>query len=224
MRQHTELHTADQRSETLVVLLPPSLSSIDDLLTQGFVDAVRRRRLPIDLLLADVTGQHVIDHTVVSVLHNEVVQPARTQGYRSVWLAGISLGGFSALHYAAHHADQLAGLWLLAPYPGTGDVLAEIHAAGGAASWCQQQPSNEDERAWWQWLGRESLKTERTIPVYLGTGNADRFLRGQRLLSDLLPKDHTRMLPGRHEWPTWKALWDDWLDFGPLACKVEPIQ
>ena len=224
MRQRTELHAADQRCETLVVLLPPSLSSVDDFYDQGFVEAVHQRRLPVDLLLADTTGQHVIDQTVVTALHTEVILPAHTMGYRTIWMAGISLGAFSALHYAAHHADQLAGLCLLAPYPGTGDVLAEIHAAGGAASWCQQQPSNEDERAWWQWLGRESLKTERTIPVYLGTGNADRFLRGQRLLSDLLPKDHTRMLPGRHEWPTWKALWDDWLDFGPLACKVEPIQ
>lgn len=218
MRTRTEWHIADQRSETLLVLLPPSLSSIDDFYEQGFVDAVRQRQLPVDLLLADVTAQHVVDNTVVCTLLAQVLQPARTAGYRAIWLAGISMGAFAALHCAAHHADQLAGLYLLAPYPGTGDVLAEIRAAGGAARWCQYPCSAQDERAWWQWLGRESLKAQWTTPVYFGTGTSDRFLNGQRLLADLLPEARVRMLPGRHQWPTWKALWGDWLDHGPLAC------
>ena len=217
MRTRTELYAGAQRSETLLVLLPPSLASIDDFYEQGFVDAVRRRDLPVDLLLANATGQQVIDKTVVSALHAEVVQPARANGYRAVWMAGISMGAFSALHYVAQHADQIAGLYLLAPYPGTRDILAEVRSAGGAAIWCQQQPSALDERAWWQWLGRESMKAEWTTPVYFGTGSTDRFLGGQRLISDLLPDDRIRVLPGGHQWPTWKALWDDWLDHGPLA-------
>ena len=223
MRLRTELHTAAQRSDTLLVLLPPSLSSIDDFDAQGFVDAVRQRQLPLDLLLADVTAQHVINNTVAATLLSEVLEPAQAGGYRAIWLVGISMGAFCALHCAAQHADQLAGLYLLAPYPGTGDVLAEVSAAGGAASWCQQQPSALDERAWWQWLGRESLKAEWTTPVYFGSGSTDRFLKGQHLLADLLPEARIRMLPGGHQWPTWKALWDDWLDHGPLACAT-PVQ
>jgi len=218
MHLRTELHTADQRSETLLVLLPPSLACIDDFYTQGFVDAVRDRHLPVDLLLADVTAQHVMDNTVVSTLHTEVVQPAKVGGYRAVWLIGISMGAFCALHYVTHHADHVAGIYLLAPYPGTSDVLAEIRAVGGAATWCQHQTTTPDERAWWQWLGRESLKAEWATPVYFGTGNTDRFLKGQRLLADLLPNDRILILPGSHQWPTWKALWENWLDHGPLAC------
>lgn len=217
MRTRTELHTPAQRSGTLLVLLPPSLSSIDDFYAHGFVDAVRQRQLPVDLLLADVTAQHVIDNIMTSALHAEVLQPARAEGYRAIWLVGISLGAFSALHCAAHHADQLAGLYLLAPYPGTGDILAEIRAAGGAARWGQHQTSELDERAWWQWLVQESVKGEWSTPVYFGTGATDRFLNGQRLLADLLPEHYIRMLPGGHQWPTWKALWEDWLDHGPLA-------
>lgn len=217
MRTRTELHTSAQCSETLLVLLPPSLSSIDDFYEQGFVDAVRQRQLPVDLLLADITAQHVLDNTVAATLYTEVLQPAQAGGYRAIWLAGISIGGFSALHCVARHADLLTGIYLIAPYPGTGDVLAEIRAAGGAAAWCQQQPSTLDERAWWQWLGQESLRAQWPTPVYFGTGEADRFLNGQRLLADLLPDDHVHMVPGAHEWQTWKTLWDDWLDHGPLA-------
>lgn len=222
MRTRTELHTAAQRSETLLVLLPPSLSSIDDFYEQGFVDAVRQRQLPVDLLLADTTAQHVLDNTVAAMLYTEVLQPARAEGYRAIWLAGISIGGFSALHCAAQHANHLAGLYLMAPYPGTADVLAEIRAAGGAAAWCQQQRSTLDERTWWQWLGQQSLKPEWSTPVYFGTGDTDRFLNGQRLLAELLPEGHIHQIPGGHQWPTWKTLWDDWLDHGPLARTESP--
>ena len=222
MRTRTDLYAATQRSETLVVLLPPALSSIDDFDEQGFVSAVRQRHLPVDLLLADVTAQHVLDNNMVSSLDTEVLQPARANGYRSIWLAGISIGAFNALYYAASHADQLAGLYLMAPYTGTADVLTEIRAAGGAARWCQQQTSVQDERTWWQWLGQQSLTAHGSTPVYFATGDTDRFLSGQRLLADLLPSERVRLLPGNHQWPTWKTLWEDWLDHGPLACGPQP--
>lgn len=226
MRLRTELAAAPARSDTLLVLLPPALASIDDFYTQGFVDAVRLRQLPVDLLLADTSGQQVLDKTVVSALHNQVVLPAQGNGYRSIWLAGISLGAFSVLLYAAEHADQLAscleGLCLLSPYPGTNDVLAEIRAAGGAVSWSQGQPSREDERNWWHWLAQQSTSAEWRTAVHLGTGSHDRFLRGQTLISDLLPKARVCVLPGAHEWTTWKALWDDWLDHGPMHRLAEP--
>lgn len=217
MRTRTDRHGAAQRSDTLLVLLPPALASMDDFAAQGFVSAVRQRQLPVDLLLVDVTAQHVLDHRVVAALSEHVLQPARAHGYRSIWLVGISLGAFNALYCAAHHAHQLAGLCLIAPYPGTADVLAEIRAAGGAARWCQQQTSAQDERTWWQWLGQESLKAQWHTPVYFATGATDRFLKGQRLLADLLPPERVRIQPGDHQWPTWKALWENWLDHGPLT-------
>lgn len=217
MRTRTDLYAATQRCETLLVLLPPALSSIDDFDEQGFVSAVRQRHLPVDLLLAEITGQQVLDNSMVSSLATEVIQPALATGYRSIWLAGISIGAFNALYYSANHADQLAGLYLMAPYTGTADVLAEITAAGGAASWRQQQDSFPDERTWWRWLCQESQNAQWTTPVYFATGHADRFLKGQRLLAELLPPERVRMLPGNHQWPTWKALWEDWLDHGPLA-------
>jgi hypothetical protein len=220
VRLRTELASAPTRSDTLLVLLPPALASIDDFYTQGFVDAVRLRLLPVDLLLADTCGQQVLDKTVVSALHNQVILPAQGHGYCSIWLVGISLGAFSALHYAAKHANHpansLKGFCLLSPYPGTNDVLAEIRAAGGAVAWSQGQPSREDERDWWHWLAQQSTSAKWSTAVYLGTGSHDRFLRGQALISDLLPKDRIYQLPGAHDWTTWKTLWENWLDHGPM--------
>lgn len=224
MRTRIDLYQAPQRCETLLVLLPPALSSIDDFEEQGFVSAVRQRWLPVDVLLAEITGQQVLDNSMVSALATQVIEPAIASGYRSIWLAGISIGAFNALYYAANHADQLAGIFLMAPYTGTADVLSEITAAGGAACWGQQQASFLHERIWWQWLCQESLKSQWRTPVYFATGDSDRFLKGQRLLAELLPSERARILPGGHRWPTWKALWEDWLDQGPLATRATAIE
>jgi pimeloyl-ACP methyl ester carboxylesterase len=137
---------------------------------------------------------------------------------RQIWLAGISLGAFNALHYAAAHASHLAGLQLIAPYPGTGDVLAEINAAGGPGAWAQSAASvHNDERSWWRWLCQQAGAQTWPTPVYFGTGETDRFLRGQRMMADLLPAAQVRYVPGGHDWPTWTALWQVCLNEGPLS-------
>jgi len=222
MRTLIELFDDAQRRDTLLVLLPPAESRLEDFYAQGFVSAVRERNIAVDLALADTTYQHVMSKTVVAALHQHVVLPAQVRGYRQIWLAGISLGAFSALYYASAHADHLAGMHLMAPYPGTGDILAEIVAAGGPAAWARNaRKADEDERAWWNWLCREAQAGTWPMPVYFGTGTEDRFLRGQRLLAELLPREKVRYLPGPHAWPTWRSLWQDWLDHGPLAARPQ---
>lgn len=223
MRIQTDCCDPGRRSDTLVVLLPPALASIDDFVSKGFVDVLRQRRLAVDLLLADIHGQHVLDRAVVSLLHHQVLGPARSLGYKKVWLVGVSLGAYSALLYAAKHAQAidsfLAGLFLISPYPGTNDVQAQIRAAESPSAWIQQQSASHDEYdecGWWRWLIRENTPTEGAVSVYLGIGTQDRFRRGQTLIGGLLPPQRVCVLPGAHDWPTWKALWIHWLDYGPL--------
>lgn len=225
MRQITDTFDGSCRAPTLLVLLPPAEARPEDFLAQGFVAAVRERGIPVDLVLADMTYQHLMAKTGVSTLHEQVVLPAQAAGYGQVWLVGISLGAFHALHYAAEHAHHLAGIHLMAPYPGTADLLAEIRGAGGSVAWAEVPPREPgDERAWWHWLCREAQAGQRTTPVYLSTGSEDRFARGQRMMADLLPATQVHTVPGGHAWPVWKLLWQQWLDQGPLATPIAPAQ
>lgn len=220
MRTLTDLRDGPSRPETLLVLLPPAEARIEDFHSQGFVAAVRQRDICVDIVLAEATYQHLMSKTVVSKLREHVVQPAQDAGYRKIWLAGISFGAFNALHYATEHADDIAGIHLMAPYPGTGDIVTEIINAGGPATWARTPLADQgDERTWWRWLCREAAAQQWKTPVYFSTGSEDRFLRGQRLLADLLPAEYVRYLSGTHAWPTWKNLWQDWLDHGPLASR-----
>lgn len=226
MRTLLDLISGAQRPDTLLVLLPPALASLDDLIEQGFVIDVRARGLPVDVLLAEVTSEQVMAKTVASSLHAEIILPALAQGYRHIWLAGISLGAFNALHYAAIHAGSVSGLKLIAPYAGTSDILSEIESAGGPAAWAVLPGrSSADERVWWHWLWQESAKAaakaNMALPVYVGLASEDRFLRGQRLLASMVPAARVDEIAGDHSWPVWRALWQRWLDRSVLTAAAE---
>lgn len=204
------------RPDTLLVLLPGAEMAPEDFRQHGFIEAVRSRGIAADILIADLDYTHVMARTVVSTLHTEVILPARTAGYRTIWLAGISLGAMNALLYASTHATELAGIHLLAPYPGTGDIVAEIRAAGGPQAWYATSAAQQgDERVFWRWLVEQAAAGS-PLPVSFGCGSEDRFIRNQRLLASLLPADRVEYLPGAHDWPVWQALWASWLEQAAL--------
>jgi hypothetical protein len=218
MRIITDLFDSHEYAETLLIMLPPAEARIEDFYTHGFVEAVRQRIIPTDIILAEVTYDHVMTKTVVSSLFTHVVRPALAGVHRRIWISGISLGAFNALQFISSSETRLAGVHLMSPYPGTADVLEEIIKAGGPMEWCRSSPTNlADERAWWYWLCCSAESGQWKTPVHFSSGSEDRFIHGQRMLSDLLPADQVCYLPGKHNWQTWKLLWNDWLDRVPLA-------
>lgn len=224
---HTILdrYQPEGRTNSLLVLLPPAKASLEDMIDQGMVAAVRQRGLPLDIVLAEVGYQQVMAGTVAESLHEAVMVQALQAGYRSIWLAGISLGAFNALHYAAVYSRHLAGIKLLAPYPGTGDILQEIKSAGGPTAWAAQPDcSLRDERIWWHWLCCEASHTDTGCPVWVGLSEQDRFLAGQNLLASLLPPQRVHRMAGEHSWPVWQALWQHWLDHGPLQAQPPSLK
>jgi pimeloyl-ACP methyl ester carboxylesterase len=189
-----------------VIWLPGAFQGPEDFLHAGFDAAVRKRHLAIDLQFVEVELEHVGDRSVIGNLAREVVEPARAGGCRSIWLAGISLGGFFALDYAATRAGACEGLCLLAPYLGNRQLIAEIAAAPGLAAW-QPGPlaDADEERRIWRFI------RDRPIPLYLGYGREDRFARGHALMAEALAPGMVHVAAGGHDWPTWSELWERFL-------------
>jgi len=48
--------------------------------------------------------------------------------------------------------------------------------------------------------------------VHLGFGSEDRFADGHRMLAAALPPEMVQVVPGGHDWPVWRQLWDNFLD------------
>ena len=183
---------SEQPSARCAVLLPGAYDTPQAFLQGGFAAAVQRRQLPLDLYFAALELEHVNDRSMLERLRAEVVLPARARGCRSIWLGGISFGGFLALLYAQRYSQDIDGLCLLAPYLGSRRTAPPI--------------GDEDEALW------QFVKTgANDLPVRLGYGAEDRFADRHRLLAAELPRESVNIVHGGHDWPTWLLLWEDFL-------------
>jgi pimeloyl-ACP methyl ester carboxylesterase len=201
--------TAGAAAPTRMVWLPGAYHASRDFLDAGFPEAVRMRRLPLDLIFVDLELQHVGDRSALQHLRSDIVLPARHMGI-SVWLGGISLGGMIALDYAATFAGELDGLCLLAPYMGNRMLTAEISGAPGIRAWEPGELAQADgERRIWSYI---KTRGAHSPPLYLGFGHDDRFSAAHRLLAEAIPADSVDVIEGGHDWRTWRILWENFLD------------
>jgi pimeloyl-ACP methyl ester carboxylesterase len=192
-----------------MVWLPGAYHAARDFLAAGFAEAVRTRRIALDLDFVDMELAHVGDRSALQRLRSDIVLPARAAGV-SIWLGGISLGGLFALDYAASHPDELDGLCLLAPYLGNRMLTGEIAQARGLERWQPGELAETDEeRRIWRYI---KSRRDESRPLYLGFGREDRFAAAHELLAATLPADSVDVIAGGHEWSTWSRLWENFLD------------
>lgn len=211
MRYLTHLAQLEKHADTLIILLPGAYQQPEDFVSKGFVSAVDERKLFVDLMLAELSFSHIADLTALTEIHHDLVLPAISKGYQNIWLAGISIGGYVAIAYANRYPAQLAGLLLLAPYPGNRITTKEIAIAGGVQTWVPESLTDEDtERGNWNWL--KTHANSKDIEVHLGYGEKDRFAKGHLMMAEALPEVHVDKIAGEHSWPVWRQLWHSFLD------------
>jgi pimeloyl-ACP methyl ester carboxylesterase len=195
-------------ADTRIIWLPGAYDTAQDFRTAGFTAAAARRGLALDLVYVDLDLEHLGDRTALRRLRCEVLLPALEAG-TPCWLAGISLGGMLALDYAATYPADRVGLYLLAPYLGNRMLTAEIRAAGLAAWEPGELAETDEERRIWRHIKTHPANSG---PIYLGFGRSDRFAEAHRLLAASLPEGCVDVIEGGHDWPTWTALWEKFLD------------
>jgi pimeloyl-ACP methyl ester carboxylesterase len=203
-----------QLCATRIIMLPGAYQGVEDFVRAGFDAAIRSRHLALDLMLAAPVLAHLTDRDWLARLHDEVVAPARADGH-TVWLGGISLGAFMALRFAAQYPAQIDGLCLIAPYLGDRSIAAQIARHEALQSWHPGElTEDDDERRIWRYVSGLRAPMPR---VFLGLGTEDRFADTQRVLARALPEASTQRVPGAHEWPVWRTLWDYFLDRHDVA-------
>lgn len=197
-------------ASTRVLFLPAAYTGPEDFVQAGFVSAVRERQLPLDLVFADVNLQHLTDRTILRRVRHELVLPARALGCRSIWICGISLGGFIGLSFAERYTSEIDGLCLLAPYLGNHIITGEIERANGVATW---QPGelgpDDDERRVWRFI---KSRASQPVTIRLGYGREDRFADSHRMMAEALDPQSVQVVTGGHVWPVWSQLWSTFLD------------
>ncbi|MGA8879497.1 MAG: alpha/beta fold hydrolase, partial [Azonexus sp.] len=193
----------------LMVLLPGAYMTPEDFESNGFFDTVSKRRLALDVIAVDLDLSAISGGLAISDLHRGILEPVRRHGYQKIWLGGISLGGLLALACCADMPGHIDGLCLLAPYPGSRLTTDAIARAGGLARWQATADELADpEFRIWRWLRQAPVD----LQVFIGYGSEDRFASGMKQIADCFPPAASMVLPGGHDWPVWKALWENFLD------------
>ena len=196
---------------TLLVMLPGSYSLPEEFQSEGFVKIARAQHLAADLRLVDAHVRYYQNRSVIDRLAEDVIRPARAQGYRQIWLVGISIGAVGAMLYADAHPDDVDGVVLIAPYLGTQLTADEIKRAGGLARWPSPEVKPDDiDTILWHWLQAQTSteSTARKLPLFLGYGDDDRFRYNDEVLRAALPASRVFTAPGGHDWPAWRTVWE----------------
>ncbi len=184
---------------------------------EGFVEAVRSRNLPYDMVAPGTHFGYYRARTLGERLRNDVILPARSKGYERIWLVGVSLGGLGSLMYLKHHPEDVDGVLTLGPFLGYDEIIDEIYAAGGVAQW--QPGSFDEQKKWqrmlWRWI-KERDQHSNASPVFIGYGDWDPYVRAHRLLAATLPPEQVYAVDGGHRFSTFRKIWEKFLDSGHL--------
>lgn len=208
-----EVPGAPADSSCLVLFLPGRGDGPEDFLSNGFPEALRAAGSPCAVQVVDAHLGYYFERTIRDRLREDIFIPAQQRGVKEIWMVGISLGGFGSMLYSREDPGEVAGIVALSPYLGEDEVITEVERAGGLRRWTPPASmETADFRRLWAWLkGYE--KPEPGLPeLYLGFGASDRFADANGLLAEVLPPDRVITLPGRHNWWTWRRLWEAFLE------------
>lgn len=201
-----------EQAPIALVMLPGAKDTPRDFISNDFVQLIRERHLPIDVVIVNAHMDYYLEKKIDHYLNEAVVKPLLEKGYSHIWFLGISLGGFGTLSYMEKYPNKITGGILLAPFLGTRGLIAKVDQAGGFDSWQPDVSESDDaEQRIIGWL-REYHHEDKTKPdLYLGYGLEDRFALTSQLLSDKLPAENCINIHGGHDWPTWLSLWKELL-------------
>jgi pimeloyl-ACP methyl ester carboxylesterase len=212
--------------DCLLVLLPGIGDGPDDFERNGFLRDVAAQASHCEVVLVDAHLMFYLSQTMTERIAVDVLHQARRHGYRSVWLVGISLGGYGAILTARAHPDLVDGVVLIAPMlgvpPREDGVAQEIMDAGGLHRWPGLSPwlpaprhHFREPRLVWDWLRNATLTRPETL--VLAFGEDDHIGARHRLLAGAMHPSRVFAAPGAHEWKTWRRLWNDVLAAQPWA-------
>ncbi len=202
-----------RQHSALVVFLPGHGDPLDRYKDKGIIQLFKDAAIPADMIAVDAHLGYYVEENLVSRLKQDVIDPAKVNGYEQIWIIGNSLGGLGALYYLKNHPEDIEGVLLLGPFVGEKEIIREIQGSGGVRNWNPGQANPQDwDRDLWAWIKDSVDDPASGMTIYLGFGTRDRYAGGQELLAEVLRPTRTFRLDGGHDWKTWRKLLEQFLD------------
>jgi len=200
------------RQRNLLVLLRGFGEDNSIFAAEGIIDEIRTRKLPFDVIAPDLHFGYYQAQTVETRLKEDIIEPARRQGYKRIWLAGFSMGGLGCLSYQRKYPGDIDGILLTSPFLGWQSIHREIRRAGGVSAWTgTSDDMNDWERILWTWIKNHDASMP--PPIWLGYGDSDILTAdGPPLYATVLPAERVFTIPGNHDIKTFRAIFLRHLD------------
>ncbi len=199
-----------------LIMLPGAKNTPQQLVEHGFIRAMRECGLPVDAIALNAHSDYYLERRIIERLLHAALDAVKAQGYRRIWLMGISLGGLGSMLCATQRTADIEGVLLLAPFLATRGIIAEVKKAGGLRRW-QVQDDGDHERAFLAGLQAAPFHEPHFPRVYLGYGRDDHYVAASELLAECLPRERVLSAPGGHDWDTWRRLWEGILRAAPFS-------
>ena len=221
---HRTVQQPSARTDVLLVMVAGRGDDAHAFEREGFVAALRLAGSDADVVLAEPPRSLLRQRQFTSDLHHDVVLPARRAGYRRIYIAGVSQGGFAVLSYVRDHGRSIEGAIVIAPFLGPQFYIEDMQRQGGLSRWSPEQvskwwtatsdmwPVAHDIEVLWEWIQRGGA---RDSVLHLAWGRHDEVVPGVELLAASLPPERRLAIGGGHEWPTWERLWVEFLRRDP---------
>ncbi len=200
------------RQRNLLVLLRAYGEDNTVFVKQGIIDDVFSRHLPFDVIAPNAHFGYYRSRSLEERLKEDIIDPARRQGYEHIWLAGFSMGGLGCILYLRKYPNDVDGILLTGPYLGGQSILREIGESGGVESWQGLSDDQDDwERMLWSWIKKHDFSS--APPVWLGYGDEDKVIAaGPKFLAERLPAGRVFTVHGQHDLATFKTIFLHHLD------------
>lgn len=196
----------------LLVFLHGRGGSARDFEDNGFIREIRKEGLPVDMVAVEAHMGYYTNRSIVIRLKEDVIGPAKAEGYEHIYLVGVSMGGLGALLYTRAYPEDVDGLLLLSPYLGDPPVIKEISESGGMLKWHPLEIDKTDwQRDLWRWLQTYTSNPQNIYRFYLAYGMDDRFYPSNSLLAEVLPGKQVFTVKGGHDWSAWRELWSEFI-------------
>lgn len=198
----------NEKRESLVVLFPGFKGKGIHYEQQGILDAMREHGFEADLMTINVKPRIYFDDDFADTVRKDIMLPAKSKGYKYIYLMGISMGGHGVLLYATKYPEDIDALFVVSPFISGSVQSNAIVKAGGIENWDDCPFLGWDHACrLWKSLKEYVSNPKRGSNVFLGYGNDDIFVKQCRILAGLLPPENVFTVDGEHDWVTWKKLW-----------------
>ena len=204
-------------SKRLMIILPGRGDTIESLEKQGFVSTFQKYYPSFETVVVDAHLGYYKKELLEQRLLDDIIIPAIKDGYKEIWMMGISLGGAGSLKIFEKHNDKITGIILISPYSGS----KKFHKNLDRYLFGKQDDSLveklERENVFfslWKWIinNDELMNSDR---VWLGYGDQD-YLKGHENLKKYIGDNKTIVIPGKHKITVFKQIWEQLLSKKPI--------